>query len=449
MKNLSLFQGIFLGISILAGIVGVLLFATFKGTSGEVTTPVTIWGFYPEADFREILTGAAIDEATGFADLNHITYVQKSPVTFDREFVEALATGNGPGLIFVDHDTVFRNWNKLIPVSYKTYSERIFQETYTQGSGITRDLGGIRAFPVIVDPLVMYWNQDIFTSAGIAQPPKTWTEFLGIIPDLSVTDDLGTVYKSGVALGEYTNITHAKDIMTALILQSGNQIVTKSEEIFDDGSIVVRYDSVLSRQEPGQILQPSENALKFYAQYSDPSRDLYSWNKSLDNDRDLFLQGDVALYIGKASDYNVMKRKNPNLNFDVAPLPQRSGSNKLTVADYEAFAVVQNGKDLNANYATLQQLLIPAIHQKFAEKKGLPPTRRDLLSFQQALAQDDIFYESALYSFAFLDMVPDQSGGIFKEMLESYTTGIKGVSAAIGDASEKLNVLLKEFEVQL
>ena len=49
----------------------------------------------------------------------------------------------------------------------------------------------------MADPLVMYWNQDIFTSSGIAQPPKTWTEFLSIIPELSVTDELGTVYKSG------------------------------------------------------------------------------------------------------------------------------------------------------------------------------------------------------------------------------------------------------------
>jgi ABC-type glycerol-3-phosphate transport system substrate-binding protein len=449
MKNMSLFQGVFLGIAIISGIVGILLFATFKGTSKTLADPVTVWGFYPDSDFREIILGASTDEAAGFANLNHITYVEKNPETFDREFVEALATGQGPGVIFVDHDAIFRNWNKVVPVSYETYSERVFQETYIQGADVTRDLGGIRAFPVIADPLVMYWNQDIFTSAGIAQPPKTWTEFLSIVPELSDTDELGTVYKSGVALGEYDNITYAKDIITTLILQSGNQIVRKSEEVFDDGSVLVSYDSVLSLQDQGQILQPAENALKFYAQYSDPSRDLYSWNKSLGNDQDLFLQGEVAIYLGKASDYPKMKRRNPNLNFDVAPLPQRSGSNKLTVADYDSLAVVQNGKDLNANYGTLQQLLIPAIHAKFAEKSGLPPTRRDLLSFQQPQAQIDIFYESALYSTAFLDMVPDRSGDLFEEMLESYTTGLKGVSGAIGDTSEKLNVLLKGFEVQL
>ena len=446
---MSLFQGIFLGIAIISGVVGILLFATFEGSSKKTIEPVTIWGFYPEADFRGVILDAGLDESTGYVDLNHITYVQKNVSTFDREFVEALATGSGPGVIFVDHDTIFRNWNKLVPVSYETYSERIFQETYTQGSGVTRDLSGIKSFPVIADPLVMYWNQDIFTSAGIAQPPKTWTEFLSIIPELSVTDDLGTVYKSGVALGEYDNITYAKDIITALILQSGNQIVRKTEEVFGDGSVGVSYDSVLALQDQGQILQPAENALKFYAQYSDPSRDLYSWNKSLDNDQDLFLQGDVAIYMGKASDYKKMKRKNPNLNFDVAPLPQRSGSNKLTVADYDSFAVVQNGGDLNANYATLQQLLLPSINAEFATRAGLPPTRRDLLSFQQSQAQDDIFYESALYSTAFLDMVPDRSGPLFEDMLESYTTGAKGVNAAIGDTSEKLNVLLKEFEVQL
>lgn len=448
MKKLSLFQGIFLAGAVIAGIVGILLFATYRGGSNQVIEPVTIWGFYPETTFRQILVDAGTDEATGFVDLNYITYVQKNPDTFDRDFVEALATGTGPGLIFVDHDTIFRNWNKLIPVSYTTYSERIFQETYTQGAGVTRTLEGIRSFPVIADPLVLYWNQDIFTSAGIAQAPKTWTELLGIVPELSLTDDLGTVFRSGIAFGEYDNITHAKDILTTLILQSGNPIVETTEEVFDDGSVVISYDSVLDRQNVNQIIQPTENALKFYAQYSNPSRDLYSWNRALDNDQDLFLQGDVAMYVGKASEYDLMRRRNPNLNFDVAPLPQRSGSNKVTVADYDALAVVQNGQNLNASYAALVQLLTRPIHEKLADGVGLPPTRRDLLSFQQAQAHDDIFYESALYATAFLDVVPDQSGGLFEEMLESYTTGAKGVSAAVGDASEKLRVLLKNFEVQ-
>jgi len=448
MKKVSLFQGVFLGLAIISGVVGILLFATFEGGPQTIVEPVTAWGYYPEGLFNQVVSEARRDEAAGFVDLSQIIYVEKNPETFDREFVEALAIGQGPGLMFVDHDTIFRNWNKIVPVSYETYSERIFQETYTQGAGVTRDLGGIRAFPVTADPLVMYWNQDIFTSAGIVQPPKTWTEFLTVIPLLSVTDDLGTVYKSGVSLGTYNNITHAKDIMTALILQSGNEIVKKTERALGDGFVQVVYDSVLSMQDQGQVLQPAGNALKFYAQYSDPSRDLYSWNKSLDNDQDLFLQGDVAIYMGKASDYTSMKRRNPNLNFDVAPLPQRSGANKLTVADYDALAVVQNGKDLNANYATLQLLLTPAVHARFAEKVGLPPTRRDLLSIQQPQAEVDIFYESALYSSAFLDMVPDQSGFIFEEMLESYTTGLRDVISAVGTASQKLNVILKQFEVQ-
>ena len=449
MKNLTLFQGVIIAICVLSAIGGLALFASFEGGSKDMKVPITVWGTYPSSAFANVINDSSIDPETGFADLTHITYEQKNVETFDSEFVEALAVGVGPDLVFLDHDSIYRNWNKLAPVTYVTYSERLFKDTYVQGADVNRDGKGIRGFPVTVDPLVLYWNRDIFTTAGIVTPPKTWTEFLSIVPELSKTDSLGTVYQSAAALGEFDNITHAKDILTTLILQTENPIVIRNESILENESVSIEYSSVLANASTSQISQPSENALQFYAQYSDPSRELYSWNKSLENDKDLFLQGDVAMYFGKASEFDSMKKKNPNLNFEVTPVPQRTDSNKIVIADYQSLAVPRGAKNLGASYAAIQQLLIPPIHKRFAEEVGLPSTRRDLLLSQQPSAHDDVFYESALYSGYFIDVNPRGSELLFEEMLESYTTGARGLVQSVANTSTRLNVLVKEFQVKL
>lgn len=446
MKNFSLFQGVIIGICVVAGIAGLLLFSTFRGGSKEVQREIVIWGFLPEKEFALFANDLWLDAEAGNPKINYMTYIEKNQETFDSELVEALAVGNGPDVLFVDHDTIFRNWNKLANISYTAYPEKDFKQTYIEGADITRVLGGIRSFPVTVDPLVMYWNRDLFTNEGIATPPKTWTEFLSIVPDLSVTDELGTVYRSAVALGENRNIKESKDILTTLIMQAGNPLVVQSQERLSDGTIRTYLDSVVDRKESNQVLQPAQNALQFYAQYSDPSRDLYSWNKSLDQDVDLFLQGDVAMYFGKASEYEVLKKRNPNLNFDVAPIPQISGETKLVVGDFMALAVVNNGKDLRSSYDAVLELLAPRAHMHLAKRLGLPPTRRDFLASPPPEAAAATFYEVALYTKAFIDISPNQSSVLFDEMVEGYVTGAKSLGEAVSDFSTKLRIISKDAQ---
>ncbi len=444
MKNITLFQGIVIAISIVSAIVGLLLFSTFKGGAPEEKSDVTIWGFYPEVEFRGLVDELEITPEVNFLSLRYINYFEKEPETFDSELVEALAVGKGPDVVLVDHDTIFRNWNKFVPVTYEAFSARTFQDTYIQGADVNRTTTGIRAFPVISDPLVMYWNRDVFTSLGIAQPPKTWTEFLSIVPEISKSDDLGTVFQSAVAMGEYKNITHAKDIISTLMMQAGNPIVRQTQEVFDDGTSLTTFNSALLEKKQNEISRPAENALQFYTQYSDPSRDLYSWNKSLGNDKDLFLQEDLIMYFGKASEYEKLKRRNPNLNFDVAPLPQRSVGNKLVASDFMSLAVVKNHNAARDNYQGVLDLLNPYVHGKLAERINLPSTRRDLVAQEYADAVYQAFNQVTLYSTAFVDVAPRESDVLFEEMIQNYTTGAKGLSETLSDVSAKLNVVLIE-----
>ena len=57
-------------------------------------------------------------------------------------------------------------------------SERDFKNTYIEEGELYLAANGILGLPITVDPMVMYWNRDIFSSAAIAAPPSYWDEFL-------------------------------------------------------------------------------------------------------------------------------------------------------------------------------------------------------------------------------------------------------------------------------
>ena len=96
--------------------------------------------------------------------------------------------------------------------------------TFIQQAELYLKTDGSLAVPFIVDPLVMYWNRDSFTNAGIATPPKFWDEFTGLNTKLTQKDVNSNIRKSAIAMGEFTNISHAREILGTLFLQSGNPV---------------------------------------------------------------------------------------------------------------------------------------------------------------------------------------------------------------------------------
>ena len=44
--------------------------------------------------------------------------------TFDQEFVEALAVGQGPDLFFLTQDGILKHKDKIYPIPFSVYSEK-------------------------------------------------------------------------------------------------------------------------------------------------------------------------------------------------------------------------------------------------------------------------------------------------------------------------------------
>jgi multiple sugar transport system substrate-binding protein len=434
MKNSNIFQISLMVACIFFAVGGLIVFGVFSRQRGEegISGTVTIWGTLDRTTVETFVKRAIMD--TG-AEIE-VIYVEKDSATFDAEFVEALAVGTMPDLFILPQDAIIKFRNKITPISYETMPVRMFRDTYIEEAELYLDDEGIVGVPFSIDPLVMYWNRDIFSNAGLVTPPQYWDEFFTFTSKLTKRDDAANIIQSAVALGEFSNVTHAKDIIAALVMQAGNPIVERQ-----NGRLTSILESSL-----GFVTPPASAAIRFYTEFSNPVGPAYSWNRSLANSREAFLSGRLATYFGYASELNELRNKNPNLNFDVAILPQaRDTGKRLTFAEMFAFAVPRNVP--NYSLAAYTALLVtgPKGIENWVAASGLPPVRRDMITQAQSDPYSAVFYDSAIIARGWLDPNPRQTDDIFKNMIEGTIVGTRRPQESAARASLELQELLNQL----
>jgi ABC-type glycerol-3-phosphate transport system substrate-binding protein len=413
---------------------GVLFFVVFKGSSNAVANAgsVTIWGTIPNGEISSALS--TIQRKT--SGLAGVTYTEKDPATYDSDILNAFATGNGPDLILLDQDQLISYSKRIILIPFSSYSERTFRDTFFDEAGLLVFPSGIAGVPFAYDPIVMYWNRDMFASAGIVNPPAYWDEMLTDVPKLTETNDNNDVLKSGLAFGESTNVDHFKDILSLLMLQAGSPITT----VGSGGDVSLSLES--NTENNGQY--PGDAALQFFTQFSNPIKTVYSWNRALPDARQEFLSGDLAIYFGYASEYKDLKAANPNLNFDLAAVPQsRTASHRSSTGKMTFFAIPKLSKNQNGAFIAALGLTTAEAEGLFIVDSKLPPVRRDLLSETPDDAYQSVLYDSAIIAHGWLDPNPTASTAIFARMIDEVTSGAKQVSSAVSEADAALAQLFK------
>lgn len=428
---MSTFQAFILGLFIIFLLGGVAAFALFQANDENALPPLTIWGTLPTSALGSFLGANELKEA-GLT----LSYVEKDPATIQSELTESLAEGRAPDLVLFPHELIYREQNKLAAIPSTVISERDFKDAYINGAEIFLTGDGALGIPVVVDPLVMYWNRNMFSGKAIAAPPKFWDEFYALAPKFNERTESGTLLKTAVALGETSNVAHFKEIVSALIMEAGNPIVERSAS---------GAESVLSENN-GLPNPPGESALLFYTTFSNPVEPVYSWNKSFKNSRDAFVGEELGTYFGFASELPGIRARNPNLNFDVTMLPQvRGGKNTLTYGRIYAFVVPRGGKNVGAAMVGARILGGNQFDAMLSGVADLPPARRDLLSVPQQNAYRSVFYNSAVMSRVWLDPSSEESRIIFRDMIDSVTSGKLRISNAVGQAAKELQNLIKKY----
>lgn len=431
MKNGN-FQLIIIVVFIVAAIFGLLVFSGViplgSDSKNTVQGTVTLWG---TASMDQV---SSLIETFNTANKNFtVKYIQKYPETFDQDLLEALASGNGPDMFFLTDNLAYKYSNKIYKIPYQSYPIATFKNTFTGAGEIFLTSKGMLAFPLSVDPMMLYYNRSIFDANNVIYPPATWDDVVSLTPTLTKRETSGRITQSAVAMGQFTNISHAKDILATLFLQTGSSIVQETNGGFVS-TLVGNSDSI--------NLQKS---LSFYTGFTDPLSSVYSWNKSFPNSLDSFSAEKLAMYFGYASELKSIVNKNPNENFMVAPMPQIKGTKvKITSAHVTGIAVSSFSKNFNTAFTAASLMATGDFASGYADATGTMPARRDLLAKQKTDSFSPIFYSSALFAKGWLDPSSNDSDNIFRVMIENVLSGKMTTENAVNDAGAKLNLLFNK-----
>lgn len=367
-----------------------------------------------------------------------VTYVKKNPDTYENDLLNALASGSGPDVFVLQDSEFLKHANKLAPAPQQAlnYSSAQFQSDFVDGvSDLVSSDGNMWGAPEYFDTLALLYNRDIFNSANIPASPATWEDFLSDAGKMTHTSELGSIIVAGAGMGG-ANVSRAQDILSALMIQSGADIVDSSSK---------HIDVAESKQIDGASVVPGNSSLAFYTSFTNPRLPYYSWSSLLPDSRDYFSQGKVGMILGFASDARYIQAKDPHLNFAISFLPQpKNAPIRINYGRYHFFAVSRVSSNVTAAWQFALAMAHGREEQGFNALSLTPPALRSLINAKPPAPWLSVFYQQSLSARTWLIPDPDATQIIFLNMINSVLNGKADVSGAVTEAASKLQNLISK-----
>jgi len=417
---------------VLVIIIGVVIIINPFKEAAPAPVTLEFWSVFDDSDVFDPLIAKYKEVAPNIT----INYSKKNIVSYEQDLVNALATGRGPDIFSIHNTWLPKHSNKLAPASETMISAKRFGELFVDVA--TQDFvdgGKVYALPLTVDTLALFYNKDLFNSAGIATAPQTWAEFNSAVEKLTRRDNKNNILQSGAALGTAKNINRSTDILMALMLQSGAKMI-------NDNRDMAVFDQTVSAQ--GGAFNPGQQALIFYTNFASPGLKVYTWNQYQNYSIDAFVEGKAAMMLSYNYQLPLIKARSAHLEMAVAPLPQISKtSKKVTFANYWAQAVGRGSKNQVEAWKFLAWLASPETSRQYLELTKKPAARRDLIEEQKNDADLGIFADQALTAKSWWEKDNLAIEGIFADMIEGVNAGEVTAESALRQAVAQVNLLLR------
>ncbi len=414
------------GVLVVILLVTVIFLSIRKPSSVNQNATLTIWGTDDQRAFSDMLTPITSSQSGP-----KIQYVQMDPGTYSQQVLSALAAGTGPDIFEIGNRDLPQWQNVLMPLPpqfAKQFNIVALESTFP--SVVEQDFvsgGQIYGLPLSIDTLAMIYNKDLFDSAGIAFPPKTWDEFQKDVASLRSVTPQGDITRAGAAVGgSMKSIPNVADILSLLMLQNGTQM-TKSD-----------LSSVTFAS--GGDQGPGLAAFNFYLQFSNPASPYYTWKDSMGDALTNFIQGKTAVVFDYKSALANIKAKAPFLNFGVAPMPQPSGATVIiNYPRYRGLVVTRQTNFIPAWNLVLQLTTVPANGSIYTTETGSPPALRSAI--QDAISDPamSVFAAQALTARSWYEKDPAKTDQSLSNAVENVLNGSADASRALNQAQSAVN----------
>lgn len=329
----------------------------FKKKAVELT-PVTIkvWGVYEDRANLQPL----FDEYSKVHPTVNFEYRVFGYDEYENQLVNAWADDKGPDIYFLPNNWIRKFETRITPMpataqlpyreikstgisSFKKVDiiDSVKETTLTSLNDITKNFAPvvyrdnvinnkIYGLPLSIDTMAMFYNKDMLNNVNIPLPPSTWTEFKNAVKAITLLSEDGKFLQSGTALGTTNNITNSADITMLLIQQNGVEVNNGSSVNFGKNE---------------EEINLSLQAINFYTDFSNPIKEVYSWNEEQDDSLEAFINGQVGFFFGYPFHIQQIKSRAPKLNFGISEVPQiENTNNPVNFADYWVMTVSHKTK---------------------------------------------------------------------------------------------------------
>jgi multiple sugar transport system substrate-binding protein len=429
----------------------------------EAMKPITLnyWRVWDGPDaFEEII--AAYKALHPFVNIN---YRKLRYGEFEDELIDALAEDRGPDIFSIHNTWIKKYESKIAPMPatvtmaypvvrgtlkketipelrsvrsltlkeiennfVDTVSQDIFVRVKNEKSGQMEDK--VMGLPLSVDTLAMFYNKDLLNNAGIPEPPSHWNKnFQQYVKKLTKQDIEGDFQQYGVALGSSANIERSSDILSLLIMQNGAEMQNESGQIMF-GQVPAAFSS--------HNYNPGLEALRFYTDFANPAKEVYSWNKAASNSIKAFAEGKLAFAFGYSYHLPTIRAEASKLNFGVAKMPQIEGNPSLNFANYWVETVSKKSKLQNEAWDFIQFAAKAENVKSYLDKTKKPTALRALVAAQLDDKDVGVFADQVLTAKSWYHGADAEAmEAIFGDMIDNVASGQMTVEQALGLAVSK------------
>lgn len=394
----------------------------------------------------------------------HVTINVKkvSAAEYENKLIKAWAQGEGPDIFSVENSHLgqFKDLiaplpatlsvtvtegtgNKAVytPQTVRTVSTKQLNNLFPQvvyddvvmlhkGSNKDKAAEKIFALPYTLDTLVLYYNKDLLDQAKIALAPTTWKQVTEQVPKLTLVDEDNNIIQSGIALGTGENIPRVFDIVSLLMMQNGATMNNGSRVLF------------ASSNKEDRDHYPGQQAVEFYTSFANPTVEWYSWNQDQPDSLESFIEGNTAFFVGYYNQLAEIQKRNSNLHFDIAPIPQVDVNDDINYAHYWLETVTSNSKHQNEAWAFLEMITTDkAIMKKYLDVNKRPAALKTLLEQQQNDYVLSIFANQSLTAESwYTGKKPATAEEEFINMISAVNEERLDIPTAVSNTAEKIEL---------
>jgi len=432
------------------------------GKEGEKSTErvdLTIWRVFDDDDsFDQIIKNYRTTHPHVHVDYRKMRFEE-----YEDELLQAFAENRGPD-IFSIHNTWIQKYTPLsqplpdtVKVVYQeergTIQKEVVYITYTEATTsllqfesdhvsvvnddlvFTADDGKkrIHGFPMAVDTMVLFYNRDLLDAAGIPEPPDDWDEFQDQVKLLTVVDKDGNIIQAGAGIGTGENVERSFDILSLLMMQVGTEMTSEGgRATFDETPDNYPYKTL-----------PGLDALRFYTDFANPTKEVYTWNTDQQNSFDAFVQGRSAFFFGYSYHISEIRSKAPKLDFAITNTPQISGGRQVNYANYWVEVVAEDTDHSDEAWDFVQFAASDDQVVHYLNETNKPTALRSLITTQLNDSDLSIFASQLLTAESWYRgddaAVAEQA---FVDLIEQAIEGVLDTEEAIETAANKVNQTL-------